>query len=298
MKKIFCGIMITTLLLTPIGFANTGKSSEKVPPAMKRVVEKGYFGVGGLNLERYANRAEFATIAVRFKGISEEKVKATKATGPYKDTASFQGGWALNHIGMAYEEGLMFGTSADTFNPGGNVTYIQLLAVMLRLLGYEDGSDFHQYPKDYYDKAKALGLADPKIDIHTKVTRELVGITMEKTLDLQLKHQNQTLGERLGIQSPQAVVESGPIQLKSHSITTTILGDFSGKLSGRQSFEGYQIGIYPKSDKNAKAYKAGKVEKNGDFTLSGFPIGLVEKLLGYRYKVYSKDNQLILQGDL
>ena len=297
MKKILCCILIANLLLTQIGFAGTS-GSEKIPPAMKRVVENGYFGVGGLNLERYANRAEFATIALRFKGISEEKVKAAKATGPYKDTAGFQGGWAQYHIGMAYEEGLMFGTGADTFSPGGNVTYIQLLAVMLRLLGYEDGADFHQYPKDYHEKAKSLGLADPKIDIHSKVTRELLGITMEKTLDLKLKHQDQTLAEKLGISSSKAAIESGPVVLKQHSFTTSVLGDFSGRLAGRQSFEGYQIGIYPKDGKNTKAYKLAKVEKNGEFTLSGFPIGLVEKLTGYQYKVYTQDNQLVLQGDL
>ncbi|MEW9121933.1 MAG: S-layer homology domain-containing protein [Thermotaleaceae bacterium] len=296
-KRNLCHILVLILFLTIMAPSYAASTHETIPLSMERVVKNGYFGVGGLNLERTANRAEFATIAVRFQGITDEAVKMAAETGPYRDTSDFQGGWARYHIGMAYKQGLMFGTGPDTFNPGGSVTYIQLLAVMLRLLGYQDGEDFHRYPEDYYTKAQALGLADPTIGMHTRVTREVVGVTMEKTLDLELKHSSKTLAEKLGI-FPLKESATKSVGIKTISFTTHIVGNFSGQLTGRDSFEGYRIGLYPQGDKKSDAYGEVKVDSTGIFNITAFPIGLIEKLSGYQYKVYDPKGSLILQDNL
>ena len=297
MKKLVIVILPFFILMGSLAHAASYTGQETIPTTMKRVVENGYFGVGGLNLSKNATRAEFATIAVRFKGVTEVQVREAAETGPYIDTIDYQGGWARYHIGMAYKKGLMFGVSNERFHPSGHTTYIQLLAVMLRILGYEDGADFKQYPKDYYQKALDLGLANPSMDMNTKVTREMVGNTMEKTLDLKLKGENKTLGEKLGISS-QGPKNNETISIKNLTFTTTILGNFQGQLTGHSSFKNYRIFLYPKSDDKAKAYGEAKVQENGTFEISGFSIGTLEKLLGYRYKVYDPQNKLVLQGDL
>ena len=61
---------------------------------------------------------------------SDEVIQKTAATFP--DAAN---NWALKYISYCTENGIFNGTSANTFNPNGNVTRAQFVVILARLYG-------------------------------------------------------------------------------------------------------------------------------------------------------------------
>lgn len=296
LKKFISIIIIFLLFLTSFNSTLASSSSQTIPDDIRRVVENEYFGRGGLNLENYATRAEFATIAVRFTGIKDEEVKAANGRGPFSDTDSFQGGWAVPHIAMAYNKGLMLGVNDNQFNPGGQVTYIQLLVVMMRLLGYRDGVDFISFPIDHYGKAVEIGLADKSMDINARVTRGLMAKTMERTLDMKMNNQPYTLADYLGVIDSRA--PKPKISVTDSYFSTSVIGIFRGQLTGANYFKDYSIEFLSKGSKSARILKKSIVDSDGKFEVSGFDISLISQLSGYKYRLYDGRGDLILEKDL
>lgn len=260
------------------------------------IVDKGYFGVGGLNLDKKMNRAGLATVTVRMVGL-ESVANEYEGKSSFKDVDNFQGGWAIPFIHLAKENGFISGKSKDIFNPGGNISYVELLTVFMRVLGYKDGMDFVKYPDDYYKKALELGIADMYISIEEEVLRETVLSTMVKTLNTNLKGKDYTLFESLNNIEPEKDVQETTkyISMTNVKFNTTISGVFSGILNGNDDFTGYKVVLL---SQNGTVYGDTILGKSGAFSINGFDIGVLTKLNGYKYEVYSKDGNLILKAKL
>lgn len=274
-RKMLVFILILSILLPSFAIA------EEVPKEIERVVKRGYFGQGGLNLDKQMNRAEFATVSVRLMGLENEAI-SYKGKTPFKDVQSFQGGWAVGYTAIAHREGIMEGVNKNYFKPKGTLSYVEMLTVFMRILGYEDGIDFEKYPEDYYKKALEIGLGDLYIDSNQKVSRKTVALTMEKALNLKLKDEDMTLLEKLD-------------KKESINFNTSIVGTFSGKLEGKDDFRGYKVELL---SKNNKVYSSTKVDKDGTFKIWNFDIGVVAKLEGYKYRVYDEKGNMILEKNL
>lgn len=288
-RKVLVFVLVSSLLLPSFAFG------EHIPKDIERVVERGYFGQGGLNLNGEMNRAEFATVAVRLLGL-ENKAKSYSGKGPFKDVENFQGGWAIGHTAIAQNEGIMKGHSSTKFNPSGKVSYIEMLTVFMRILGYEDGIDFVKYPDDYYKKALEIGLGDIDRNPIEKVNRGDVALYMEKLLDMKLKDRDITLIAELD-DIPQIVKneEKKNISMEKLSFNTTITGLFSGKLKGRNDFTGYKIELF---SLGGKVYDSTFASKNGEFKILNFDIGVMAKIEGYKYRIYDENGKVILEGNL
>lgn len=262
------------------------------------IVDKKYFGVGGLNLDKKMNRAELATMTIRLIGL-EDAANEYKGKSSFRDVDNFQGGWATPFVHLAKEKGLISGKSKDIFNPNGNVTYIELLTIFMRVLGYEDGIDFINYPDDYYKKALEIGLAHMYISPNEEVLRETVLSTMVKALNINLKGQDYTLFASINsVTDKEVSSKEDPkeiITITNIKFNTIISGVFSGILKGSRDFTGYKVVLL---SQDGAIYGDTVLGKDGIFSIDKFDVGALAKLKGYRYEVYNKEGDLILKGKL
>lgn len=283
-------LALCLIIILPI----TLESAALVP---QRIIDNGYMGKGNRDWDSYLNRAELATISIRLLDL-ENETKNYKGPIPFKDVENFQNGWATPYIALAHRENLVRGINPTTFNPKGEVSYIEMLTVFMRILGYQDGIDFVDYPEDYYTKAISIDLAQVYIDTNEKVTRKDVAFAIEKLLDLPMKNENILLIEKLN-EKPKTIIKEN-IKMTNITFNTAITGLFAGQLIGREDFTHYKVELLSKEDKYKKFEKYGEttVEKDGSFKILGFDTGFVAKNRGYRYKVYNGDGDLVLEGNL
>lgn len=173
--------------------------ANEVPDDLKRVVNKGYFGQGGLRLEDLATRGEFAVIALRLQGFSDEEVKEANIVADFVDVD--ETAWYAPFIGYAVQEGLFEGDSnAKTFRPKNTITYTEMLVVLMRALGYSDDlkDPSLQWPTDHLKMASEVGLkVDSNISPFDHVTRGMVAYGMENALDISVKDSEMLLLEVL-----------------------------------------------------------------------------------------------------
>ena len=91
----------------------------------------------GFELESTLTREQAVTLIVRLLG-AEAEAKEKSAEHPFTDVWA----WASPYVGYGYQNGLVKGMGASTFGYGQLVTEAQFLTMLLRVLQYEDGTDF------------------------------------------------------------------------------------------------------------------------------------------------------------
>ncbi len=109
---------------------------------------------GTLGLDRNITRAEFATLAVRIEGL-EDLQGEHKGETIFKDMSASH--WASGYVNIAEAKGLVEGFEDRTFRPEEEITYVQALAVVVRILGY-DKDVVGEWPDNYIDMGESLGL--------------------------------------------------------------------------------------------------------------------------------------------
>lgn len=273
-------------------------AGESVPDEIRRVVNRGYLGQGGLNLDENINRAELSAVVVRLLGL-EDEAKDFKGQIPFKDVKEFQKGWATPYVALAYREGIIQGINPTTFNPKGQVSYVEMLTIFMRILGYEDGIDFVKYPDDYFIKAVEIGLGHVYMDMDDKVTRRDVALAIEKLLDLSSKDKDNTLIEKLD-KRPSPVKKEEKVYMNNLDFNTSITGIFKGQLKGRKDFSDYKVELLSKEYARGDlvVYDKVSVDKDGVFKIWNFDISWTAKFRGYQYRVYNGKGDLILEGEL
>ena len=110
---------------------------------------------GGYHPNDYLTRAEFSKMAVLMLGLDD--------TNPvprvlFSDVLSSH--WGFRYVNLAYENGLIQGYGNGKFGPGDRVTYVQVLTILLRMLGYTSAEIGTAYPDDYLRFGESLGLAE------------------------------------------------------------------------------------------------------------------------------------------
>ncbi len=211
MKKILSLVLVLSMVLGSFGFAFAAE--EVVPDSVKRVHAAGLFGVGGLELDRIATRAELATLVLRLHGYEDAEIEALKTASNFSDVAATS--WYAPYVGLAVQEGLFTGdTGANTFRPLENAKYAELLVVILRALGYGEDLAGLAWPNGYVLKAAEVGIdVDLTKDANSTVSRLVVGATIDKALDLEVKGGEETLGQKLGLEGFEPV-EPEPEELE------------------------------------------------------------------------------------
>ena len=129
-------------------------TEEQAGEYLKKIgLYKGYED-GSLGLDRNITRAEFATLAVRIEGMEDVQEKHRGET-IFKDMAASH--WASGYVNIAVSKDLIKGFEDKTFRPEEEITYVQALAVVIRILGYEKDV-VGEWPDNYIEKGMDLGL--------------------------------------------------------------------------------------------------------------------------------------------
>lgn len=162
MKKILNLALVFALLLTmvtPAFAASTTEELGKYEDAVTRLASLGVLtgeGDGSFNVDDTITRAEFTAMAVRVLGM-EEAAKVSAGATPFKDGVA---PWASGYVNVAVNQGIVTGYADGRFGEKDAVTQAQVLAMLVRALGYDPQVSKEGWPTNYIVKAIDLGLTE------------------------------------------------------------------------------------------------------------------------------------------
>ena len=124
-------------------------------------------------------RAEVAAIVYRIytADIKDSYVKNYETYNKFSDMAG--AGWAKGYVGYCANAALVKGYPNGTFQPSGNVTGYEVLAMILRAVGYDKNNEFSgaDWALHVAQTAQQLGVLDrvaKTTDLNAPASRELV----------------------------------------------------------------------------------------------------------------------------
>lgn len=192
MKKRIALFMAAILLLLPAGaLAGTVENARDLYDLGLLRGTGSAFSEEGLELDRYATRAEVCITILRMLG-KEEKAAYQQNAHPFTDVPA----WAGDGIGWLYENYLVNGVSDTYFGAQDTATVQQFSAMLLRVLGYSDKKgDFS------YDGATGFavnnGLADPAVAQKQALSRRDMIDMCHRALRLPIKNSSRLLISKL-----------------------------------------------------------------------------------------------------
>ena len=142
-------------------------------------VFKGYED-GSFKPEGNITRAEVATIVYRIYTADVAKNDKSGLYATYNKFSDMAGaGWAQGYIGYCANASLVKGYPDGTFKPSGKVTGYEVLAMILRAVGYDKNNEFSgaDWALHVAQTAQQLGILDnvaKTTDLNAPASRELV----------------------------------------------------------------------------------------------------------------------------
>ena len=186
MKKLLAMVLALVMTLSLAVSANAAfKDADKVSDTYEEAVAvlngmgvfKGYED-GSFQPQGDITRAEVAAIVYR---VYTQDVKDAKASlyATYNKFSDMAGaGWAQGYIGYCANAALVKGYPNGTFQPSGKVTGYEVLAMILRAIGYDKNGEFSgaDWALHVAQTAQQAGvLKNVKgVDLNAPATRELV----------------------------------------------------------------------------------------------------------------------------
>ena len=187
MKKLLAMVLALVMTLSLAVSANAVKADEKINEDYAEAVAvlngmgvfKGYED-GSFKPENNITRAEVATIIYRIytKDVAKNDKSGLYATyNKFSDMAG--AGWAAGYIGYCANAEFVKGYPDGTFKPSGNVTGYEVLAMILRAVGYDKngeftGADWALNVAKYAEQLGILKNVAKTTDLSAPATRELV----------------------------------------------------------------------------------------------------------------------------
>lgn len=144
---------------------------------------------GSLGLNRNITRAEFATLAVRIEGLegSAASLMENQSLPPQSFYDMPTDHWAFGYVSVAASNELIKGFEDGSFRPEEEITYAQALAIVIRILGYEDDI-VGEWPDNYLDMGKELGLdKNVALNADTPINRGKIALLIFNGLQVVIK---------------------------------------------------------------------------------------------------------------
>ena len=192
-------------------------------------VFKGYED-GSFKPEGNITRAEVATIIYRIYTADVAKNDKSGLYATYNKFSDMAGaGWAQGYIGYCANASLVKGYPDGTFKPSGKVTGYEVLAMILRAVGYDKNNEFSgaDWALHVAQTAQQLGVLD----------------NVAKTTDLNAPASRELVAELLfqGIQKAQVTYTPafGYVTDKVISTKTNSLGEKNFKLVGKADADSF-----------------------------------------------------------
>lgn len=162
-----CAVLVLTLLPSAAFAAALPSESEAAQVLSALDIMTGN-EQGDLMLDKNITRAEFTKLVIAASPL-RDNVGPETATAPYPDVPRSH--WAAGYIQAAVNAGLVRGNLSGYFEPERNITLVEGVTILLRLMGYADTEFTGSYPANRMVKYKALELdkgvtvTDPNVQI-------------------------------------------------------------------------------------------------------------------------------------
>ena len=187
MKKLLAMVLALVMTLSLAVSANAFKDDKSISDDYAEAVAvlngmgvfKGYED-GSFKPEGNITRAEVATIVYRIYTADVAKNDKSGLYATYNKFSDMAGaGWAQGYIGYCANAALVKGYPDGTFKPSGNVTGYEVLAMILRAVGYDKNNEFSgaDWALHVAQTAQQLGVLDnvaKTTDLNAPASRELV----------------------------------------------------------------------------------------------------------------------------
>lgn len=173
MKKVVNSVLASALALTVapmvVGAEEAAKTdaakteAPKMDANLEKVVKRlealglvsGY-KPGDYGTDRTITRAEFATLVVRAKNLTE----GAKLAQYQKNFVDVNQEWFAGYVNVATGEGIVKGYADKTFKPNAQVSYAEAVTMLIRALGYEPATvGKGQWPNNMIAKASELNIS-------------------------------------------------------------------------------------------------------------------------------------------
>ena len=186
MKKLLAMVLALVMTLSLAVSANAFKDDKSISDDYAEAVAvlngmgvfKGYED-GSFKPEGNITRAEVATIVYRIYTADVAKNDKSGLYATYNKFSDMAGAsWAAGYIGYCANAALVKGYPDGTFKPSGNVTGYEVLAMILRAVGYNKNNEFSgaDWALHVAQTAQQAGLLKnvKGIDLNAAASRELV----------------------------------------------------------------------------------------------------------------------------
>ncbi|MDO4562349.1 MAG: S-layer homology domain-containing protein [Clostridia bacterium] len=111
---------------------------------------------GNFNPDKTLTRAEAAALIVRTLGMESAAVASAGATS-FSDVPADN--WAAGYVNVAEQQGIINGMGDGTFNPSGELTYEQIIKIIVAAIGYTPRANVSGgYPSGYLLIASQTGI--------------------------------------------------------------------------------------------------------------------------------------------
>ena len=187
MKKLLALVLALVMTLSLAVSANAAfKDAEKVNASYAKAVDvlsgmkvfQGYPD-GSFQPEGSITRAEVAAIVYRLytADVADKQASLYATYNKFNDMNG--AAWAKGYIGYCGNAELVKGYPDGTFKPSGNVTGYKVLAMILRVVGYDKNNEFSgaDWALNVAKYAESLGIldnVDKSTDLSAPASRELV----------------------------------------------------------------------------------------------------------------------------
>ena len=196
MKKLLAMVLALVMTLSLAVSANAAfKDVKDIDETYAEAVEvltgmkvfKGYED-GSFLPKNAITRAEVAAIVYRIytTDVKDTYVKNYETYNKFSDMAG--AGWAAGYIGYCANAEFVKGYPDGTFKPSGNVTGYEVLAMILRAVGYDKNGEFTgaDWVLHVAEIAERQGILDnvKGVDLNTPATREVVAELLFQSINV------------------------------------------------------------------------------------------------------------------
>ena len=112
---------------------------------------------GNFNADKTLTRAEGTTFVLRLLGLEEAAKAAAGSATDFSDVPADH--WAAGYVSVAAANGIVSGMGDGTFAPNSELTYAQIVRMLVSALGYEPlVSELGEWPNNYMSAASQIKL--------------------------------------------------------------------------------------------------------------------------------------------
>lgn len=181
MRRLLSIVLVILMVGTVSLSAFAQQNDELLQEALARVSGLGLIkgDEGGFRLEDSITRAEFTTILCRLMNMDN----ITARDSGFDDVTADH--WASGYVATAKSAGIVNGIGNNLFDPEANVTFPEVLKMMVSLLGYgELAEEKGGWPNGYTAQAGTLGLTKD-VDMNGETAdRGAIVVIIDNALDV------------------------------------------------------------------------------------------------------------------